>query len=200
MSEQHNYSEAEHYTFPKTRADVINDELHYYQDPDELRKLTVHLAEFYEKTPIMKAMHKYAFLMNVAHVSAEKPGDESRIDRDFLLGTLLGVHSTVHGAPASFRRRVVALNPMYGIDGQDGDRMIREQIVSYMGQWDTDGFEEMFEESPEELQSALFDLTKHMYCGVYKPYEKEASFMSGYMFAACIIDSNVESGSAMIPV
>lgn len=190
MSERYPYPENEHYVFPKTRAEIINDELHYYQDPDEFREASIGIARLYAETPIINSMNKYAFLMNVVHVVTNGHGHESHVDRDFLMGTLYGVHTTVHTASVWKRRQILGYDPMSGVEGEEEDREIRQQIMGKLRAWEAEGVKEKLDEAPEDFQTALTDLTKHLYHGMGETKDQERSFITGYMFATSLIDSN----------
>lgn len=200
MSERYPYPNAEHYVFPKSRAATLGDEMAFYPEPEELRHMTVALAQFYENTPIMGTMKKHAFLMNVVHHAMNGEGDESRMDSDFLMGTLYGVHTTVHTAPSWVRRWVLGYNPLREITGDDDDLHIRKELLEYLQAWETAGFEEKFEEAPDDLQEALLDFTRQMYGGIYRSEDKQRSFMTGYVFAINLIDSNVPPHRAGAPI
>lgn len=193
MSERYPYPENEHYVFPKTRAEIINDELSFYPDPEELRHMSVGLAKLYSETPIMSTMRKYAFLMNVVHIASDGRGDDSKVDSDFLMGSLYGVHTSTHTASPTLRRRILDFDPLKEITGEDdSDLECRKELMQYLNAWEKHGFEEKYNEAPEELQVALSDLAKHMYGCIHEPQRKERSFMTGYMFVTSIIDHNID--------
>ncbi len=198
MSEHYTYPQAEHYVFPKTRAEIIQDELNFYKDPEDMRAMGIGLARLYAEAPIVSSMQKYAVLMNVVHLATKGYGERTRVDGDFLMGTIYGIHTTVHTESPGVRKRVLGLDPMRGIDGtaeNEKERAFQQELMGWLQTWEATDFEKEFERAPEELQTSLLDLTKHMYCGIQTPQEREQSFMSGYMFVTNMIDVSGVSGS-----
>lgn len=198
MSERYPYPENEHYVFPKTRAEIIQDELRYYKYPEDLRAMGIGLRRLYAEAPIISSMQKYAVLMNVVHLVTKGYGQRSQADNDFFMGSIYGIHTTIHTATAATRKEVLRLDPMRGLDGsgeEAEDREYQQKVMGWLQVWETTDFEKEFERSPEELQTNLRDLAKHMYCGIQTPHEREQSFMSGYLFATKMIDvSGVNGG------
>ena len=200
MSEQYPYPNAEHYVFPRNRAQVIADELSYYREPEDIREAVVALAEYYSPAPIMDAMKRFAFLNSAARIDIGGTEERPQIDDDFWLGALMGVHTSVHtlssydndgnGFAASKRELILGNNSLRTLSGDEEDAETVQFLIGSLKVWDAELFEKRFNQAPEELQEAIFDLTDHMYCGIYNAQAKGQNFMSGYVFAINYIDRN----------
>lgn len=198
MSEKYQYPSQEHYVFPRTRAEIIADELLHYFEPQELREAILGLTELYGRTPLMSTLQKYSFLVAAARIEANREnngGDSERpsADEDFYFGAIMGVHTTVHNAPSTKQQRVLNHNHLRNLHGTDEDAEALTYLVEQLKVWETLTFELRFNEAPEELQEAVFDLASHAYCDMPSRQDRERSFMSGYMFALSVIDRNAQT-------
>jgi hypothetical protein len=201
MSEQYTYSEAEHYVFPRSRAQVIADELKYYPDPEELRENIIGLSRYYAETPVIDMMKRFAFLYAAAKIDTGAREERPHTDQDFLLGAMLGVHTTVHtmdsdpeaqSYEASRRGLILGHNSLQNLTGDEDDAETVEFLIGSLKVWETELLEKRFSEAPEELQEAVYDLTSQVYAGIYRPQEQERAFMSGYLFATNYIDRTIK--------
>ncbi len=190
------YRQDNHYVFPRTPFEVMDDHIALYPEGREFRASIIGLRNLYNDYPFMTLMREFSKFMKLARVEAGDGGltplDKSDHEMYFLSGSVMAIHTMTYGAPRLLKSRILNVNPLRDLhsmpDCPEKEQVI-EQGVEQMGNWLAEKSEVLFEAQTDEFKEKLLELSIYLCNDIEKPEGRDTMFISGFMFASELIRS-----------
>lgn len=191
MANKYPYPEAEHYTFPGTAAELIQDELRLYPDGPSFRTNIVGLSRMYETTPLLTSCRKYATYMQLAAYSCDQAGVASQLDNDFYAGEVYAIHAMGSLLPTDTKRYLLRYNAFEKYEMSDPASSERgaliKGLIEQLAEYRKETWKLVRDTQAIYIQERLADIAILAYSDIPNAGEREDGFMAGYLFSGKII-------------
>lgn len=197
MSERYKHPEVTDYSLPSSEIAMMREDLRLYKTHDDYCEQYKALFDYYGNTPFVKALRRYAAVVDVAVGSEEDTTTMKwrNIDHGFLAGATMAVHNRVWWATQYAQRHLLSNDPFSGFDDLELPvaEANLETMVSGMKKWDEIGFYAAFDAQSKEMQDLLQESAGRMFEGTSDYMQKSFRFMSGYMFCRGVLKDRQKS-------
>jgi|GEM_PF-2396200 len=186
-SEPFPYRAKEHYEFPTTPAQQIQEELRLYPNRLETIRMMIGLREMYKNLPFMNSIRQYAQFA-VQRDEAGNVATKSGMNDDFYAGALLAVHANAAVMPTLQRRGVLNHDFLEHVATNPAKSDIETGITAWLDDWlgiEENNWAEYMIEQDEAYQRAAAAVAGRLYKSID---DAQLNFMGGVAFGTCMIE------------